>query len=202
MLLIWLGTFLFAVVHSLLAAQRCKQWFGRRGLVEPHYRLGYTILSLLLTLIWLAWIHALPDQPLYRVDGLLFYMLIALQVAGVIVALAALKPIDTMAFLGLTATGNDVDPFVISGIYRYLRHPMYSGVMLILLASPWQSINSLNMALAVALYFLIGSRLEERRMLEHHPAYAVYRSQVSAFMPASLFRFAVGHVKNSWNKDR
>ncbi|PIW49598.1 MAG: hypothetical protein COW18_05090 [Zetaproteobacteria bacterium CG12_big_fil_rev_8_21_14_0_65_54_13] len=183
MLLIWLVTFLFAVIHSLLATQRCKQWLGRRGLVEPRYRLGYTILSLFLTLIWLAWIHALPDQLLYRADGLLFYMLIALQIAGVIVALAALRPIDTMAFLGFKSAGEQVDPFVISGIYRYLRHPMYSGVMLILFASPWQSMNSLNMALAVALYFLIGSRLEERRMLDQHPAYAAYKQQVGAFLP-------------------
>ncbi|MDX8406809.1 MAG: NnrU family protein [Mariprofundaceae bacterium] len=185
MLLIWLSTFLFAAIHSLLATGRCKRWLlvGNGGLTEVRYRLVYTILSLFLTAIWLIYIHSLPDLPLYRADGLLFYILVCVQLLGLMVAVVAFRPIDTLAFLGIRAADNDVDPFIISGIYRYLRHPMYSGVMLVLFASPWQSVNSLNMALAVSAYFLIGSRLEEHRMIARHPDYAAYRKRVPAFIP-------------------
>lgn len=140
-------------------------------------------MSLLLTAIWLFCIHALPDVQVFRAEGVLLYILVALQITGAIIIIAALLPIDIMAFLGFRRSVHDVEQFVISGIYRYLRHPMYSGVMLMLLASPLQSINSLSMTLAVALYFFTGSRLEERRMLEYHPEYAAYRRSVPAFLP-------------------
>ena len=156
-MLIWLSTLVFAIIHSLLATRRCKRWAADCGWDEPRYRLLYTIVSLLLTAIWLLCIHALPDLQLFRAEGVLFYMLVVLQITGAIIIFAAFRPIDTMAFLGFRRSAHDVDPFVISGIYRYMRHPMYSGVILMLLASPLQSINSLSMTLAVALYFLIGS---------------------------------------------
>jgi len=183
MLTIWLTTFVFAVAHSLLATNRCKQWFGVHGMVEPRYRLTYSILSVLLTAVWLIYIHTLPDRPLYSANGLLFYIMIVVQMAGGIVVMAAFRPIDTLAFLGIQAAGDHVDPFIVSGIYRHIRHPMYSGVMLMLLASPWQSVNSLNLALAISVYFLIGYRFEEQRMIAQHPDYTAYRMRVPAFIP-------------------
>ena len=182
-LLVCLTTFAFAGIHSLLASRRCKRWFETIGLVEPRYRLVYSILSVVLTIFWVTYIHSLPDVPLYRADGLLFYTLLMIQILGGGMVMAAFRPIDSMAFLGIRAVGNNVDPFIVSGIYRHMRHPMYSGAMLILLASPWQSFNGLSMALLVSLYFLAGSRLEERRMIEQHPEYIAYRQQVPAFVP-------------------
>ena len=64
---------------------------------------------------------------------------------------------------------------------------MYTGAMLILLAMPQQTWNGLNLALAICTYFIIGARLEERRMLAAHPEYAAYRDTVPAFIPALTF---------------
>jgi len=166
-----------------MAADGIKRAITRLSLSARQYRLLYTVVSLVSTALWLLFIHALPDSPLYHADGWLFYLLVGVQIAGAAVVLAAFRPIDSMAFVGLRRQNNDIDPFIISGVYRYVRHPMYSGVMLVLLASPGQSINSLNMTLAVCLYFLIGSGFEERRMVAQHPEYAGYRHRVPAFIP-------------------
>ncbi len=147
------------------------------------YRLAYTIIALLTTAIWLGFVRQLPDAELYRIDGLPRLLLIALQAVGGAFALAALLPIDGLAFLGLRPFPNGDEPFAERGIYRYCRHPMYFGIVLILLAMPQQSVNSLNLALVVTLYFAIGSRLEERRMERAHPEYADYRRRVPAFVP-------------------
>jgi len=180
---IWLATLLFALVHSFMATERLKRAVIRTAVSARQYRLIYTIVSLLLTALWLVFIHTLPDHPLYHADGWLHYLLVGMEAAGVVVLAAAFRPIDSMAFVGLGAQHNGIDPFVVNGVYRHVRHPMYSGVMLMLLASPTQSVNSLNMALAVCLYFLIGSGFEERRMIAQHPEYAGYRERVPAFIP-------------------
>lgn len=182
-LYVWLATLLFALTHSLMAAAWVKHAVIPRLFSAQQYRLAYSIVSLLFAALWLMFIHALPDRPLYHIDGLLLYLLVGLQLVGGIAALAAFRPIDAMAFVGLRRQKNNIDPFIVSGIYRHVRHPMYSGVMLMLLASPDQSINGLNMALAASLYFLIGSVFEERRMIDQHPEYAAYRQRVPAFIP-------------------
>jgi len=180
---IWLSGFLFAVFHSLTAARFCKSWFYQHGIGEPKYRLLYSLVSILTTAGWLYIVHALDDAPLYQAEGILRLLLLALQIIGVALALAAFQPIDGLAFLGLRKSQAAGDPFVVRGVYRWLRHPMYSGTILILLAMPEQTSNGLHFSLAVCVYFIIGARFEEARMLAEHPEYADYRQHVPAFVP-------------------
>jgi len=102
---------------------------------------------------------------------------------ALLMLMLSLLPMDGAAFLGLRPFPNEGESFVEQGIYRYLRHPMYSGLMLLLLASPWQSQVSLNFALAISLYLVIGARLEERRMELLHPEYKDYRRRIPPFLP-------------------
>lgn len=180
---IYLSGLVFACFHSLTASQSCKQWMYDLGLKEPYYRLTYSIVSLFTTLLWAWYIHQLPDMPLYAIEGGLAWLCIALQILGALIALAAFAPIDGLVFLGLRKDAEHDDPFIVRGIYRWVRHPMYTGAMLLLLAMPEQTWNGLHFTLVLCLYFIIGSRLEEKRMLRSHPSYAVYQSTVPAFIP-------------------
>ncbi|MDQ6987799.1 MAG: isoprenylcysteine carboxylmethyltransferase family protein [Mariprofundaceae bacterium] len=180
---IWLSSLIFAVSHSLLAAERCKQWFYRHGLREPRYRLLYSIVAVMATAAWVVYVHQLQDTALYQTDGVVWLAMVCVQVLGLIVALAAFQPIDGLAFLGLRKAKTDCDPFIERGIYRWLRHPMYVGAMLILLAMPEQTWNGLHFALVVCVYFIVGARFEERRMIAQHPDYLAYRQRVPAFIP-------------------
>jgi protein-S-isoprenylcysteine O-methyltransferase Ste14 len=181
--MVWLYTLGFALLHSLAAANAVKQRFYARGWQIHHYRLLYSLVGVISTLIWLGLIHALADSSLYAVDGVAKYGFYALQALGIGIAVSALLPIDGAVFLGLKKAEKQVDPFVVRGIYQYIRHPMYAGAMLYLLAKPEQTVVSLHFALAVSLYFILGSKLEERRMLAENPEYADYQQQVGAFMP-------------------
>lgn len=173
----------FAVSHSLLANQRLKNRVYAWGLSRQRYRLCYVIIAVLLTTIWLVYIHRLPDQPLFAIDGTGLWLCYSIQAGGLIIFFLSLKPIDGPAFLGLRRFADDKEPFVEQGIYRYIRHPMYSGIMIILFAMPSQSYNSLTLYCLFSLYFVIGSRLEEVRMLKEHPEYNDYRHRVPAFIP-------------------
>jgi len=112
-----------------------------------------------------------------------WWMLVSAQILGLAVALAAFLPIDGLVFLGLRKAKEGREPFLVNGIYRHLRHPMYTGAMLVLLAMPEQTWNGLHFSLVICLYFIIGSRFEEARMLREHPDYAGYRQRVAAFVP-------------------
>ncbi len=180
---IWISGLAFAVIHSGLASDRIKDALYARGVGRQAYRLAYSILALIMTIAWLAFVHALPDRPLYHVEGAFGAILMALQLVGLGIACWALAGFDAGIFLGWRPAPEQGEPFQERGAYRYMRHPMYAGVMLALMASPVQSVNSLHLALVVCLYFIIGARLEEARMLRHHPAYADYRSRVPGFIP-------------------
>jgi len=180
---LWLYTFIFGVLHSLTATESLKLWIYRKGIAEHHYRLVYSIFGLMTTGVWLMLIYGLPDVPFYQLEGFGRYVLYFLQLVGVSIVFSTLIPIDGAEFLGLKKPKHQADPFVVRGIYQYIRHPMYAGSMLFLLAKPEMSMNSFHFALAVSLYFMMGSRLEEKRMLANRPDYAKYQQQVGAFIP-------------------
>ncbi|HKI61304.1 MAG TPA: isoprenylcysteine carboxylmethyltransferase family protein [Mariprofundaceae bacterium] len=180
---IWLTGLVFALLHSLPATTGMKKYMHRRGIGMQAYRLAYSILALILTSLWLLFVYALPDSPLYHLTGWIHASLVALQLAGLGVVLLSFRAFDAAIFLGLRPMPDEGEPFHETGIYRLVRHPMYSGFILVLLASPIQTVNSLNLALVICLYFVIGSVFEERRMLAERPAYTDYRQRVGAFIP-------------------
>ena len=180
---IWLSGLAFAVIHSWLATSRCKDALYRRGVGRKAYRMAYSLLAIVLTALWFGFVSLLPDAPLYHMEGGAKWLMIGLQLAGLGIVVMSFRAIDVSAFLGLSETADAPDPFVETGIYRYIRHPMYTGVMLALFASPSQTVNSMNLFAVIALYFIIGARFEERRMLAVHPAYADYMKRVPAFIP-------------------
>lgn len=103
----------------------------------------------------------------------------------------------TGAFFGITgvrALGRSLTPFpkpihdaplVQAGIYRIVRHPLYSS--LIFLSAGWSLCWSSWTALAVSLALVVvldrKSRVEERWLQEKFPDYASYRQRVRRFIP-------------------
>ena len=189
---IWLSGLVFAVQHSLLAGSAVKAEAYRRGLTPRIYRLGYVAMALVTTAIWLSYVRGLPEHTVYAIHGTWTWPLRGLQAIGLWMAWRALRPIDSLAFLGIREGKEGPDGFIETGIYRHLRHPMYSGVILIMLAFPVQTHNGLNLYACVTLYFALGARLEERRLQRQYPAYADYRRRVPAFLP----RIPVSRVRH------
>jgi protein-S-isoprenylcysteine O-methyltransferase Ste14 len=180
---LWGSSLGFALTHSLLASRRCKRALDAAGLPAQRYRLAFTLSAIVLTAVWLAFVRMLPDTPLYHLHGAWLVPAIALQLLGAWIVWQSMRAFDMRIFMGLKPFPPGGEPFVERGIYRHLRHPMYTGVLLILFAMPAQSVNSLHLYAAVALYFVLGSRLEERRLATDHPEYADYRRRVPAFLP-------------------
>jgi protein-S-isoprenylcysteine O-methyltransferase Ste14 len=74
---------------------------------------------------------------------------------------------------------------VTAGPYRYVRHPIYSG--LIFAALGWALLRNGWLTLAYALilfvFFDIKSRREEQWLRQKYPAYAAYQQRVHKLIP-------------------
>jgi protein-S-isoprenylcysteine O-methyltransferase Ste14 len=71
----------------------------------------------------------------------------------------------------------------VSGVYGWVRHPMLIGG-LIFLVTRRPTLNTLVFALMYALYIVIGSYYEERRLIQIFGLdYAAYRKRVGGFVP-------------------
>jgi len=71
------------------------------------------------------------------------------------------------------------------GVYRYVRHPLYSSVMLLAFAwGTWrQSVPAMCVAGVLCLFLILKSRNEEARLLRRFPEYATYRKTTRRFIP-------------------
>jgi protein-S-isoprenylcysteine O-methyltransferase Ste14 len=84
-----------------------------------------------------------------------------------------------------TVTVKESHTLIRTGPYRYVRHPIYSGILLALLGTA-VAIGERRGFVAVAVA-LVGiawkASVEERRMRETFPEYAQYRRKTAALVP-------------------
>lgn len=71
------------------------------------------------------------------------------------------------------------------GPYRWIRHPMYTGVIILMAGSALGRRNWLAAVLWIVLvtFFITKMRWEERRLVETYPGYESYRMTVPALVP-------------------
>lgn len=79
----------------------------------------------------------------------------------------------------------DSKKMVTTGVYQYVRHPIYSGLTLATLGWSlfWGSFLSLGLSLALALWLDFKAREEENWLLKKYPAYKGYSRRVKKLIP-------------------
>lgn len=73
------------------------------------------------------------------------------------------------------------------GLYRWMRHPIYTGVMALTLGGAVPSGNPVRLACALGLVvlFVLKARWEEGRLRERYPGYDEYAAHVPRFVPGA-----------------
>jgi protein-S-isoprenylcysteine O-methyltransferase Ste14 len=183
----WLAFFwvLYLVMHSILALASSKTYFYSLGIKPQLYRLIYVIIAtitLIAILIYSAMIESgyvfIPTK-LLKISGLL------LAGWGIVISKAAFKSYDTKAFLGLGSLKPE-DEFRTDGLLKKVRHPLYSGSILLILGyllfSP--KLTSLISVSIMFIYLLIGIQLEERKLIKAFgDKYIEYKKKTPMLIP-------------------
>ncbi len=181
--------FLWGLIHSLLASGAIKAFLqSRTGSAWMRgYRLGYNLVSVLTLLPCLWLVLILPDRTLYSIRPPWNLLMIAGQAVALLLLAIGFLQTDPLTFLGLRQLFEPDQgpvPLVVNGLYRMVRHPLYSAGLLILWLTPHMSINVLTVDLCATVYILIGAYFEERKLLrEYGSAYAEYRSRTAMLVP-------------------
>lgn len=190
LLLIAVAWLLYGAVHSLLASFALKNWVARRWPdAMPVYRLGYNIFAVvaLLPVLWL--VYGTPSEWLWRWTGIWAWLANGLALAAIAGAMLSARAYDMDELLGLRQIRQhdrgtqDRESFRISALHRYVRHPWYC-LCLVLIWTRDMNGPLLVSAVAITLYFIVGSRLEENKLIAMHgDAYRRYRERVSGLVP-------------------
>lgn len=186
--LLWLSYFL---LHSWLASLRIKYWIANHyPAVTPWYRLIFNGVAITLILPPAAYMWHLQGELLWQWQGFSAWIAHGLALLALGLFFWSLRFYDSREFLGLRQVRmriqqvEDQEHFQISPLHRFVRHPWYS-IGLVLVWSQEMDPARLVSAVMISLYFLIGSRVEERKLtILHGEIYREYRKRVPGLMPS------------------
>ncbi|MGM0587035.1 MAG: methyltransferase family protein [Bacteroidota bacterium] len=193
---------LFALLHSLLASHRLKELlFTKWTKLSVWYRFTYNVIAVVTLGVWLLFIYILlpnPNQLIYKWEGIWLWVGYLLQLIGITGMVYSFRPIDTLSFLGVRQIIDYIvankypqqldetrqQTLTHTGLYRCIRHPLYTSSLIALWAAPQVTYFWLTCAILFSIYFVVGSVFEEQRLLSQYPTYREYRSGTGRFLPS------------------
>lgn len=180
---------LFYITHSIFASlnfkQKMKSWLGK---AYVWYRLLYSLFSTVLFLYIFIYASALEKWALLAITDMTTYIGFMLAAMGTIILVKAFKNFSTPKFVGLKPHDDlkDTGEFIHTGIHSYIRHPIYSGLILIFLGyffyQPFMS--SLIHFLCLIIYLPFGISYEEKKLIIlFGEKYEKYKINVPSLIP-------------------
>ena len=185
---------IYGVIHSLLASLEAKGlargWFGSSA--DRWYRLAYNLFATFSFLPVIMLVLLIPDRQLYTIPFPWIILSMAIQFLVVVGIIVGIRQTGVWPFTGLEQLINPhkdaSTPLVTTGLYRYVRHPLYTAGLLLIWFTPLMTLNLLFATLGLTLYLLIGAYFEERKLLrEFGDIYADYRRRTPMLIPGFHF---------------
>ena len=189
---LWFDGFMclgFCVQHSVMVRPSFRQRL--QSVVPIHYHGAvYAIASgVALTLMLVLWQGAIPD--LARLDGFArrvapaVAVLASLGMVWGVVALGSFDPFGVRPLLTEFSGREPADmPLQIRGPYRWVRHPLYACVLLLLWSCSDLSADRLLLNIVWSVWVVLASMLEERDLVRRFGTpYLEYQRKVPMLIP-------------------
>ena len=181
---------LFAVQHSVMARPAFKRWWTR-FVPEAAERSTYVLFSNIAMIVMFAFWQPIGgvvwDIPC--VEGrATIYALYGLGWLTVLYTTCLLNHFELFGlrqvYLYFCGRPYTPLPFNEPSLYRYVRHPLYVGWLMVFWFAPTMTLAHLLFAVVTTAYIVIAIQLEERDLADSLPAYAEYRKRVPMLVPS------------------
>lgn len=182
---------LFAAQHSVMARRSFKRWWTR--IVPPIVERSTYVLAATAALALLLWQWRPISTPVvWRIESDTGAQIVwAVFWLGWAVSLLSTFLINHFELVGLRQVFARVagrtppeQEFRTPLFYRYVRHPLYLGLLLGFWATPVMTAGHLLFSIATTGYILVGIAFEERDLIaQFGEPYRTYRSQVGMLLP-------------------
>jgi protein-S-isoprenylcysteine O-methyltransferase Ste14 len=196
---ILLASLVYGVVHSFLAANGVKRaadrFFGT-PFTRRWYRLFFSVVGAVTLLPLLAMAALLPDAQLYAVPARWRWLTLAIQAGALVMLAAGVLQTGALRFVGIRQLFERVkdspqpEKLIVTGLYRWMRHPLYTAALLLLWLAPVMTWNLLAINIGFTIYLLVGAYyFEEPKLIEQFgQAYEEYRRKTPMIIPWGLVR--------------
>jgi protein-S-isoprenylcysteine O-methyltransferase Ste14 len=182
---------LFGVQHSVMARKWFKELFTRY-FPKPIERSTFVLVSgiLLFNMVY-NWQPIGGQVWQVAPESILYYSLYALFFAGWAILFISSFLINHFDLFGLRQTFLELMDkpytqleFRVTLFYKYVRHPLYFGMLLGMWATPNMTVTHLVFAIAISVYVIIGTLFEERDLIkEFGETYKAYKAKKPMLIP-------------------
>ena len=196
---LFIAVLLWGTLHTILASLKAKvfalRWFGKSK--EHFHRLAYNLVAVISFLPVLAIAAMTPDRRLYLAPLPWSALMGFGEFLAVVTLVVAFRQTDAWEFLGLRQLMGTVSSekpegaletkqgrLVTTGVYRYVRHPLYSAGLAFIWLLPLMTVNVLAINSALTIYIVVGAYFEERKLRgEFGREYGDYADVTPMFIP-------------------
>ncbi len=180
----------FGIQHSIMARRPVKEFMGKilpKVLVTPTYVMWSGFILFVLAALWNPlW------PPLYDLWGTIWGYLILIPwgigVAMVGITVLQMGGAELLGLNAVKAIWTEQEPaptaFSTPGLYKFVRHPLYLGMLLIFWSTPTMTHDHLFFAEVMTAYILVGAYFEERDLVHRFgDDYLDYKQRVPMLLP-------------------
>ena len=181
---------LFGLQHSVMARRGFKNWL-KTLLPEAVERSTYILMSGIATCALMYYWQSVPGM-VWQVESLsMIVFLCVLYGVGAMYLLLSTFVTNHFELMGLRQvylyfcnTPYTALPFTNKYMYRYSRHPMMLGMLVLLWSTPEMSASRFILAMLFTMYIAVGIYFEERDLVRSFgDTYRKYKQQIAAFLP-------------------
>ena len=173
----------FGAVHSAMARASFKRAWTR--LIPPAAERSAYVLVASAQLALLCWLWQPPTRvELWHAAGAPALALRAGSLLGWAIALLSTFLLDHLELFGLRRGAATSAGLRTPWLYRWIRHPLYLGMLIGLWVTPTMTVGHLLLAAAMTVYVLVGVHHEERDLVRAFgDEYRRYQATVPRLVP-------------------
>ncbi len=184
--MLWLA---WCAVHSLLISNSCMRIVARSPVwLQRWYRMLYVLFSIVSLVPILLYQRGIPHDVYWIWHWPWSFLQWTGLVAAAVLFVTGARSYDQWTFFGfrqIAGQARETLPRLrVDGILSRVRHPYYSGGILVLLFWGEGDSASLVMRVVGIAYLIVGTEIEERKLiLQFGEEYRAYRKRVPRFIP-------------------